>query len=78
MVEKELKKCKDFSEMCDVFKPNRTFKCLCGMNVKGGKALIYVDKMILNDENLKINKEALNEQNQLDDVDYEDLDIGDK
>ncbi len=77
VVEKELKKCKDFSEMCDVFKPNRTFKCLCGMNVKGGKALIYVDKMILNDENLKINKEALNEQNQLDDVDYEDLDIGD-
>ena len=76
VVENELKKCKDFNEMCDVFKPNRLFKCLCGMNVKGGKALIYVDKMILNDENLKINREALEEQNEVDDVIYEDLDLG--
>lgn len=59
VVKKEVEKCKTFAEACDVFKPNRMFKCLCGLNVKGGKALIYVDKMILNDENLEIVKKNL-------------------
>lgn len=51
VVEKALSVCKNFKEAMEIFKPNRTFKCLCGINVKGGKALIYVDKMILNDDN---------------------------
>ena len=41
----------EFEEALKVFAPNRTFKTLCGLNVKGGKALIYIDKMIMNDEN---------------------------
>ena len=59
VVENEIKDCKNFSEACDVFNPKRTFKCLAGLNVRGGKALIYVDKKILNDDNLEINKKAL-------------------
>lgn len=55
----EIKKYNTFNEACDVFRPNKTFKCLCGLNVRGGKALIYVDKMILNDDNLEINKKIL-------------------
>lgn len=43
---------KPFNEALDIFKPNRTFKCLMGLNVRGGKALIYVDKMIVNEENI--------------------------
>lgn len=50
VVEEELKG-KSFIESCDIFTANRTFKTLCGVNCKGGKALIYIDKMILNDEN---------------------------
>lgn len=53
VVKAEVENCKDFTEACNVFRPNRLFKCLCGLNVKGGKALIYVDKMILNDENIE-------------------------
>lgn len=64
----EILKCKDFNEACDVFSPNRTFKCLSGLNVKGGKALIYTDKVILNDTNLQIVK-ALNDG--LEDIDRE-------
>ena len=64
----EILKCKDFNEACDVFAPNKTFKCLSGLNVKGGKALIYTDKVILNDTNLQIVK-ALNEG--LEDIDME-------
>ena len=62
---------KTFDEACDVFKPNRNFKCLCGLNVKGGKALIYVDKMILNDENLEIVKKNLGD---LEEIFEEDID----
>ena len=71
VVKKEVENCKDFAEACDVFKPNRMFKCLCGLNVKGGKALIYVDKMILNDENLEINKKILGDLEEIyeDDID---------
>lgn len=53
VVEEELKSCCSFSDAMKIFAPNRTFKCLSGLNVKGGKALIYVDKMILNDENFE-------------------------
>lgn len=75
VVEKELKNCKSFKQMCNVFKPNRLFKCLCGMNVKGGKALVYVDKMIMNDENLKINSQAIEEQEEFEQLNFADLDI---
>lgn len=49
----EIVKCNNFEEAVEVFAPNRLFKCLCGLNVKGGKALLYVDKMILNEKNYK-------------------------
>ena len=52
---------KGFDDACDIFKPLRTFRCLAGLNVKGGKALIYVDKMILNDKNMLIQKEIRGE-----------------
>lgn len=55
VVENEIKN-KSFDEACDIFTANRNFKCLMGLNVKGGKALIYVDKMILNDEDYICNK----------------------
>lgn len=54
VVANELSKCKDFSEAITVFRPNKLFKCLCGLNTKGGKALIYVDKVIVNDEYMVI------------------------
>lgn len=50
VVENEINGC-DFKTACKIFRPNRTFKCLSALNVKGGKALIYVDKMIMNDKN---------------------------
>lgn len=58
VVAEEIKVCETFDNACNIFKPNKTFKCLAGLNVKGGKALIYVDKMIVNDENIeKITKQ---------------------
>lgn len=54
VVKRALQGVKSFEEAIKIFKPNKTFKCLAGLNVKGGKALLYVDKMILNDENLKM------------------------
>lgn len=51
VVEKELEKCKSFEQACQVFRANRNFKCLSSLGVKGGRALIYVDKVILNDKN---------------------------
>lgn len=47
---------KDFGTAKEIFKPNRNFKTLCGLNCKGGKALIYIDKMILNDKNYMCDK----------------------
>lgn len=41
---------KSFYEATKIFKAGRTFKCLSAINVRGGKALIYIDKMILNDD----------------------------
>jgi hypothetical protein len=67
VVASEIAGCKNFSEACDVFNPKRTFKCLSALNVRGGKALIYVDKKIINDENMEINKKALGD---LEDVEW--------
>ena len=70
VVESELQGINDFKKACEVFRPNRLFKCLCGLNVKGGKALIYIDKMIMNDKNENIIK-IMN--GDLEYVDYEEL-----
>ena len=41
---------KSIKDACKIFKGNRKFKCLCGLNVKGGKALVWLDKFILKDD----------------------------
>ena len=48
VVEEELKKCKDFYEASEKFKAGVNYKCLTSLNCIGGKALIYIDKMLLN------------------------------
>ena len=48
IVKEELEKCKDFYEASQKFKAGITYKCLTSLNCIGGKALIYIDKMILN------------------------------
>lgn len=58
---------KPFNEALKVFKPNKTFKCLMGLNVRGGKALIYVDKMIVNEENILKVLENLGDLEEIDD-----------
>lgn len=47
-VEKEIEKCKNFEEASNIFVSGKTFKCLTSLNCIGGKALIYIDKMLLN------------------------------
>lgn len=59
---------KPFNIALEVFKPNRTFKCLMGLNVRGGKALIYVDKIIVNEENILKVLENLGSLEEIDDV----------
>ena len=59
VVAKELEG-KTIKEACKIFKGNRNFKCLCGLNVKGGKALVWLNKMILR-EDLVINVDAAEE-----------------
>ena len=51
-----------------VFTANKTFKSLSGINCKGGKALIYIDKMILNDKEYYCDSTILGEDGIL----YED------
>lgn len=58
VVEKELEKCSTFEEACNIFKSGITFKCLTSLNVNGGKALIYIDKVLLNE---KMEKQPLDE-----------------
>ena len=70
VVERELSKCKSFEEACTVFRANRAFKCLTSLNVKGGRALIYTDKVILNDQNYdeetsKIDDEVIEDVEQI-------------
>lgn len=50
VIRKEITKCKNFDEVVNkVFKAGVKFKCLNCMNVIGGRALFYVDKVILNE-----------------------------
>lgn len=48
VVKKELEKCKDFYEASEKFKAGVNYKCLTSLNCIGGKALLYIDKMLLN------------------------------
>lgn len=68
VVAEELKG-KSIKEACKIFKGNRNFKCLCGLNVKGGKALIWLNKMILRDD-IIINTEVLDESELVSDYIY--------
>lgn len=67
-VKRELENVNDFDSAMKIFRPNRTFSSLSGLNVKGGKALVYVNKYIVRDENevevYEMNKEL---------EDFEDL-----
>ena len=48
VVKKELEKCNTFEEASKLFSSGIKYKCLTSLNVIGGKALIYIDKMLLN------------------------------
>lgn len=61
---------KSFNDACEIFAPNRTFRCLSGLNVHGGKALLYVDKMIVNDKNMEIVKNILGDVEEVSDNNY--------
>ena len=71
VVYNEIKDIKDFEKACEIFAPNRTFKCLCGINVKGGKALIYINKMIVNDKNIGIVNKQLDGLEEIPDITYD-------
>lgn len=45
-----------FEEACAIFSPDRLFKSLSGINVRGGKALVYIDKVIVRKEVVNIKK----------------------
>ena len=47
VVKEELEKCENFYQACEKFKSGVNYKCLVSLNCVGGKALIYIDKMIL-------------------------------
>lgn len=63
VVKEEIKKCKDFYEASEKFKSGITYKCLTSLNCIGGKALIYIDKMLLNP---KLEKPVLDDDEQID------------
>lgn len=48
-----------FDEAVKRFNVGQVFKCLCGMNVKGGKALIYVDKTIVDEDTFNRGNKAM-------------------
>lgn len=63
-IEKEFEKKKDISYIFDnYFKSGVTYKCLTSLNCIGGKALIYIDKMLLNP---KREKEVLDDDERID------------
>ena len=52
---------KTFKEATKIFRGKRKFKCLCGLNVRGGKALVWLDKYIVKDD-IKIDTSVLEEE----------------
>ena len=63
VVLKEMEKCKDFYEASEKFKSGITYRCLTSLNCIGGKALIYIDKMLLNP---KLEKSPLDDDETID------------
>lgn len=63
VVEKELKNCKNFEEVSEKFKAGVNYKCLASLNCVGGKALIYIDKKLLDK---KREKEPLENDERID------------
>ena len=63
VVLKEMEKCKDFYEASEKFKSGITYRCLTSLNCIGGKALIFIDKMLLNP---KLEKSPLEDDETID------------
>lgn len=63
VVEEELNKCENFYQASEKFKAGETFKCLTSLNCIGGKALIFIEKMLLNP---KREKQALEDDEIID------------
>ena len=63
IVKKELEKCKNFFQASEKFKAGINYRCLTSLNCIGGKALIYIDKMLLNP---KREKDALEDDERID------------
>ena len=62
-----------FDDAVKRFNVGQMFTCLCAMNVKGGKALIYIDKCIVSDNTYMRGQEILKNIEML----YEDVPIMD-
>ena len=56
VVKEQVEKCKNFYEASTLFSSGKTFQCLVSLNCIGGKALLYIDKMLLNP---KLEKKAI-------------------
>ena len=63
VVYNEIKKSKNFEEACEKFRSGITYQCLTSLNCIGGKALIYIDKMLLNP---KLEKHVLEDDEVID------------
>ena len=63
IVKQELEKCKNFFQASEKFKAGINYRCLTSLNCIGGKALIYIDKMLLNP---KREKDALEDDERID------------
>ena len=63
VVRKELEQCKDFYQASEKFKAGINYKCLTSLNCIGGKALIFIDKMLLNQ---KREKDAIESDEEID------------
>lgn len=63
VVKEEIKKCKSFEDASEKFKSGVNYRCLSSLNCIGGKALIYIDKMLLNP---KLEKKVLEDDELMD------------
>lgn len=63
VVEKELEKCENFYQASEKFKAGIDYRCLASLNCIGGKALIYIDKKLLDK---KREKEPLDNDERID------------
>ena len=63
IVQRELDKCENFLQASEKFKAGENYRCLTSLNCIGGKALIYIDKMLLNP---KREKDAIDDDERID------------